>query len=491
MNIIQEALRELNKSKVSLTENTITKTDKKVTVMTVLNKYEDWKNEKTAKLMLAKAIKTLEDHKEEIEHKNYISCMYKLQRMRNANDSAILSTLGTYMTAIKAESLKEEVKKSYYRDNYGDTYDWEGNITCDNYNYEVGYLYTNDDEDTDYKYLDEFKDSFNSEQEAIQYAKKLVETCRDEDVEYVVVLEVPENDDAHNFDAFQFEIARFKTIRENLNKDLNEADEEVDTVKDNEILDSEEESTLSIEDIIEKIKTEIIEDEKVESDFDKGYNEALNKILALINPEEAEDESTEEETELVLEEDLTRSPITPLNRDDVYSFIENVRKGEFFKIGYVKDLNDSIAKKKLKDLGVSNVLIYKMSEMYGSTGVDYENKQATIDMRAATGKERQGNLYHLDVLVDNKIFKTTSGTELLRFYPRSNSRPKVKYFISIDGSELIETTKAEIAKYLRDSVLTQKEVTDGQPSAPQTNNLKLSNIYYLESHGNVLGRSIM
>lgn len=252
----------------------------------------------------------------------------------------------------------------------------------------------------------------------------------------------------------------------------------------------------AIEDEVEEIETEndhssliqyiedtIIKEEDIKSDYDKGYNAALTEILNYINPQE--------DTDLVLEEDLTSSPITPLNHDDVYNFIANVKKGEFFKIGYVKELKDEIAKRKLKDLGVSNVLIYKLSEMYGATGVDYENKQATIDMRAATGKERQGNLYHLDVLIDNKIFKTTSGTELLRFYPRSNSRPKVKYFISVDGSQLVETTKEEIAQYLKDSALTTREVVSDQPSAPQTNNLKLSNIYYLESRGTVLGRSIM
>ena len=186
-----------------------------------------------------------------------------------------------------------------------------------------------------------------------------------------------------------------------------------------------------------------------------------------------------------LDEDLSDVNIQPLPRDEVYNFIKDVKPGKFFHVGYMREVKPAAAHK-------NTVKIIKCSEYYGSTGIDYENKSATINMRAETGKERSGNVYEFDMSdLPNKI-GVTHGVEMLQFYPRSNSHPYVKYFISVEGEPMRETDRHEVATYLTPAdanklVGTKDTSAETTPSGAQLIRLKLSGIYYI---GN-LGSSIM
>lgn len=180
-------------------------------------------------------------------------------------------------------------------------------------------------------------------------------------------------------------------------------------------------------------------------------------------------------------------PVTPLPYDDVYSFIEGVGPGRFFSVGYVKELYSEIASAYRKGTEDNpKVRIIKCSEMYGSTGVDYENKQATKDMRGATGKERSGNAYDVESVISNKIIKTAKGVELLQFFPRSLGASKVKYFISINDDDLVPATKAQVDEYLIASARTKaaEEPAEETVSGASVVRLKLSGIYRIGNLGN-------
>jgi len=198
-------------------------------------------------------------------------------------------------------------------------------------------------------------------------------------------------------------------------------------------------------------------------------------------------EEVEIKKDVKVEENFESSwPVTPLPYDDVRSFIEGIGPGRFFSVGYVKELNSEIAAAYRKGAGDNpKVRIIKCSEMYGSTGVDYENKQATKDMRGATGKERSGNSYNVEVVLSNKILKTASGVELLQFFPRSLGASKVEYFISLNDGDLVPATKGQVDEYLIPSARTKaaEETAEETVSGPAVVRLKLGGIYRIGNLG--------
>lgn len=179
-----------------------------------------------------------------------------------------------------------------------------------------------------------------------------------------------------------------------------------------------------------------------------------------------EDEDLEEELqtdidgEIITEELPANFPVEILPENEIYTFIKNVplatvnRPPVFFTVGYANDLTPKVAAKfrgGQGSKGQPDVKVYKCSEAIVYTGADYENLGATKRMRAA-GKERGENVsgfnFEGEGCIPNKIGHYGNSPKLLlRAYPEKKHYPKVKYFISLDGEEIRETDKQEVAKY--------------------------------------------
>lgn len=205
-----------------------------------------------------------------------------------------------------------------------------------------------------------------------------------------------------------------------------------------------------------------------------------------------------------LDEDVASSmPVTILPHDEVYRYIENVpevtgnRPPFFFPVGYIRELGSEIPSKFRGGRGSEenpNVRIFKCSEMTVFTGTDYESLGVTKAYRKETGKERSGERtgfsFGGDTAIVDRIGISAKGEEQLQCYIRRGTKPRVKYFISLNDEDLREASKEEVAQYLTraqaDRILKNVEVTDATEKAKVVR-LKLSSIYRI---GN-LGHSVM
>lgn len=208
------------------------------------------------------------------------------------------------------------------------------------------------------------------------------------------------------------------------------------------------------------------------------------------------DEALEDE---IIEEDFDDSlPVQPLDHDTVYTFIENVpvatatRPPVFFPVGYMREFTREIPAKFKGGRGSEgnpSVRIVKCSEMTVYTGADYENLQATKDMRKETGRARSGEKtgfsFAGEATLANKIGLSSSGEEQLQCYIKRGTQPKAKYFISIDGEAFRAADKDEVAQYLTPAHANL--VLNGRESAGEGGakivRLKLANIYKIGSNG--------
>lgn len=196
-----------------------------------------------------------------------------------------------------------------------------------------------------------------------------------------------------------------------------------------------------------------------------------------------------------VEEDFNSSmPVQPLDRDTVYDFIASVPVAgdrvppKFFPIGYMREMTSQIKseyKGGRRSTGETSVRILKCTEMTVWTGTAFENTQAVKDMRKETGKERSGSRsgfnYNSDTAIASKIGVNARGEEQLACYIKNGTRPKVKYFISINDGDLIEATKQDVAQYLTDS--NAAKLLSGSDDKPLMLTLKLSQIYKIGPHG--------
>lgn len=208
------------------------------------------------------------------------------------------------------------------------------------------------------------------------------------------------------------------------------------------------------------------------------------------------DEAIDDE---IIDEDFDPSlPVQPLAHDIVYDYIVNVpvatatRPPVFFSVGYMREFNKEIPAKFRGGRGSEeqpSVRIVKCSEMTVYTGADYENLEATKDMRKETGKERSGERtgfnFAGDNAVANKIGLSASGEEQLQCYIKRGTQPKVKYFISVNGEDFRATDKEEVAQYLTGAqaavLLNGRE--DRAEGGAKIVRLKLSNIYKIGRAG--------
>lgn len=204
---------------------------------------------------------------------------------------------------------------------------------------------------------------------------------------------------------------------------------------------------------------------------------------------------SEDDTDESIDEDFDSSlPVQPLPHDVVYDFIENVpvagdrRPPVFFPVGYMREVAPQAKFRGGRGSeGNPVVRIIKCSEMTVWTGSSYESHQAVKDMRKATGKERTGNRtgfsFSGENSIVNKIGISSRGEEQLQCTIKNGTKPKAKYFISIDGGDFYVVDKNEVAQYLTpanaDALLNGREV-----QGDRTMTLKLSNIYRIGPNGN-------
>lgn len=228
---------------------------------------------------------------------------------------------------------------------------------------------------------------------------------------------------------------------------------------------------------------------KIRQDIIDKYGTKLNK--------DVDDETIDESLE-------TSFPVTILPKSELKEYIENIpvatqtEPPRFFKLGYVRELKSEIKASFRNGLGTEDspkVRILKCSEysrLY--TGADYENLKATKDMRKVTGKERSGERtgfsYNSDLAVPEKIGISSSGEEQLQCYMNKNNTTKVKYFISINGSDFTEASLNDILTYLTPAsasrLTTKSEVENPAAEGAKVLRLKLSGIYMIGT----LGKSV-
>lgn len=210
-------------------------------------------------------------------------------------------------------------------------------------------------------------------------------------------------------------------------------------------------------------------------------------------------DDVDEDIEDIIEEDFDASlPVQPLPHDVVYDYIVNVpvatatRPPVFFSVGYMREFTNEIPAKFRGGRGSEDnptVRIVKCSEMTVYTGADYENLEATKDMRKETGKERSGERtgfnFAGETAVANKIGLSARGEEQLQCYVKKGTQPKVKYFISVNGEDFRATDKEEVAQYLTAAqaavLLNGRE--ERAESGAKVVRLKLANIYKIGRTG--------
>lgn len=169
---------------------------------------------------------------------------------------------------------------------------------------------------------------------------------------------------------------------------------------------------------------------------------------------------------LRIKEDLSsfnHLPVTLLTPAEVKDYVANIpapdphRPPTFFKLGYIKELTSDIASKFRGGRGSEgnpNIRVIKCTEyskLY--TGVPWSATDATKKADAILGTERHtgertGFNFQGDNAIENAIGTYPSGKQALQAYISDNSVQKVKYFISINGSDLEEISREDLAQYL-------------------------------------------
>ena len=213
---------------------------------------------------------------------------------------------------------------------------------------------------------------------------------------------------------------------------------------------------------------------------DQIYN-VIKRIVKKYRPDLIDDTDKLKEgvNSIVKKEDLKEDlstfntlPAELLSVSEIKDFIRNIPEADphrppvFFKLGYMKELGPEIAAKYRGGRGAgdnSNVRIIKCTEypkLY--TGIAWDATDATKKADAILGKERHtgertGFSFQGEDNMANRIGSYANGKEALQAYIADNSRPRVKYYISIDEGELQEAAKNEIAQYLTSAAASRLE----------------------------------
>ncbi len=180
-----------------------------------------------------------------------------------------------------------------------------------------------------------------------------------------------------------------------------------------------------------------------------------------------EDEDEDEESAEPLREDLKSSFPKPLfNEAQVRDAAKKVVKGAKIGIGYVKELKlaaNYAQSKFVKKDGIQYPLVkaLKVTECRGCTGVRYDRTEGAValhntqeykdklaDKIAKTGTGFGTNIHDTEAGLENILVTTSSGKKCMLVYPLSTSKAHNTFYISVDGSDWKQTTKADIAQYM-------------------------------------------
>ena len=180
-------------------------------------------------------------------------------------------------------------------------------------------------------------------------------------------------------------------------------------------------------------------------------------------------------------------PVQCLPRDEVYNAIDSLKPGTYVNGGYLNEVTQTLVAAAFRggrgSEGNPRVRIFKLTEVYGRCGIDYESIQAIKDKRAA-GIERQGNRYEMTSELGNKIFISSTGKELLQIFPRSKADIRSRYYISLDDEDLREVSRQEIEQYCTAAAF--KPSGEFDPSKPMR--WDLNKIYWFKNLGHSMIR---
>lgn len=222
----------------------------------------------------------------------------------------------------------------------------------------------------------------------------------------------------------------------------------------------------------------------------KGEDRLLKAVKdgEVVGPYDIHVRRIAESFDYLIEDIQSSLPVQPLNRDELYHAIDEVKPGTYVHAGYFNDVTSRyLAAKYTGGRGSEGnpfVKLFKATEIYGRCGIDHEEIQAIKDRRAA-GIERQGNRYEIESELGNKIFHIPStGKDVLQIYPRSKADVKSRYFISVDNEDLRPATREELTQYCKPSAIAPSN-KEFDPASPMR--WDLTKIYWFKN----LGHSII
>lgn len=227
-----------------------------------------------------------------------------------------------------------------------------------------------------------------------------------------------------------------------------------------------------------KCGKEVCECSKTE-ELNETTNSFINEFgIPTIDPE------FEDMTEELTEDVETSMPVTPLSQEQILDFVHSDEKatakkgpmGKVFKLGYIAEATDGMIAAQFrggrgsinKETGeeLPRVRVFKCTEYTGCYLENYSDSKVVKAARAGeepgTSHERKGYTW-----VERGVFKK-NGTELLALAPlmRTDFSVKRKFYLSIDGGDLVEASKDDIAQYCKPSALAPRPASadGGRPT---------------------------
>lgn len=211
-----------------------------------------------------------------------------------------------------------------------------------------------------------------------------------------------------------------------------------------------------------------------------------------------------------LNEDINSSlPVTRLGSDDILEFVSTLPKAgpgvppKHFKLGYISRIEPAARFRADgrghvdKETGevLPEIAIYKCGEYSGCYIEPYTSAKATKAAFKAQGRDLDDVLprrgYHPAYNVGVRgIFESDSGKGLaVGPLIDKNSTTKCKYYVSIDGGDLVETPKQDVAQYMPNPqkfMEPRPEADASSPEAQRTQTFLFSGIYLLGDKGHAI-----
>lgn len=233
----------------------------------------------------------------------------------------------------------------------------------------------------------------------------------------------------------------------------------------------------------------------------KNLEEALHQLAGKNESLVDEIEALPHESDTLTEDYEGTLPAHPLSENEILDFLGSVPKAgpgvppPHFKLGYICQVDP---RAEFKDGGRGHVdkvtgevkpvvKIVKVAEYANCYCERYADAKATQKALAAQGRTvddigaRKG--FHPAANGMRAVFESDSGKGLaFGALIDKNVVPKVRYFVSLNNSDLVETSKADVAQYMGSTFMKPYEAPDdGQPQRTQT--FLFSGIYLIGTKG--------